>query len=80
MNLKFTEKPLAFAKVMLVAVKKWLPTPNAWQHQNAICVLPYFGIQWYKWQGETSKGCIRGQINCGWILWNASLMWKHNAH
>ncbi len=68
-----------FAKENIVRFKKWLPKPHFWTHKNAISMLPYMGIQWYKWQGETSKGCIKAQINYGWILWSASIVWTHDA-
>ena len=80
MNLKFTEKPLVFAKVMLVAIKEWLPTFNCYMHNNGVSITPHLGFQWHKYQGATSKGCVKAQIHFGWIMGSCQLVWKHNAH
>lgn len=75
----FTEKlPMALNN-MLVAVKKWLPTFNCYMHNNGVSITPHFGFQWYKYQGVTSKGCLKGQIHLGWIMWSCQLLWKYDA-
>ena len=68
------DKPL-----FVIDVKNNLPKFSAWKHENAICLLPYLSIQWYKYQGVTSNGCIKFQINFGWILFSMGLMWCHKG-
>lgn len=46
---------------------------NAWKHNNAICVIPYIGIQWYP---TNQIGNMRFQINSGFLLWSISIFYK----
>lgn len=55
----------------------WLPSFNAYQHNNGISITPHLGFQWYKYQGKTSKGCLKAQIHLGWIMWSCQLIWKY---
>lgn len=37
-------------------------------NNNCIAVLPYFSIGRYKYQGETSIGCLNWNVQFGWIV------------
>lgn len=42
-----------------------------------VSVLPYFSICYYKSQGKTSIGCLRLNIQFGWLIFGGSITTKH---
>jgi len=48
-----------------------------WKYKNAISVFPYLNIQWYKYEGETSIGCLKLNITGGWIIFGMAFHWTH---
>jgi hypothetical protein len=54
--------------------EQWKPSvwKSDFKYAISISILPYLNIQYFKHQGKTSSGCIKIQLNGGWIIWNFS--------
>ena len=86
-NVQPTTKPAIVGNNVLSAVKKWLtkikkglPSFNVYTHNNgAVSITPHLGYQWYKYEGVTSKGCLKRQIHFGWIVWSGQALWRYDA-
>jgi len=67
-------------KKWLTKIKKGLPSFNVYKHNNgAVSITPHLGYQWYKYEGVTSKGCLKRQIHFGWIVWSGQALWKYKC-
>lgn len=64
-------------KKLINKIKNNLPRFYFYKYNTGISILPHLGIQWHKYQGSTSKGCLKFQINFGWIIFGAGIIWNH---
>jgi len=43
----------------------------------SIAILPFMAIQYYKYKGLTSIGCIKYNLNCGWLIFGIQIYTTH---
>lgn len=58
-------------------LKEMLPSFNAWEHTSGVSITPHFSINYSKYQGKTSEGCVKWNVQLGWLIWTCQLLWKH---
>lgn len=59
-------------------IRKIIPNYSLYKYNNkTIAILPYFMIQRFKYQGVTSIGCIKCQIQMGWLIFGFTIGYNH---
>lgn len=53
------------------------PKIYGWSHKTGISIFPYLSIQWHRFQGPTSIGCVKLHITFGWAIFSAAISWDH---
>lgn len=76
MNIKDTIQMRIKRIIFLIKNFKLYFSVYKYNHPS-ISVLPFLNIQYSKWQGVTSFGCIKLNINYGWLIFGGNISTKH---
>lgn len=53
---------------------------NLYLWSGGIALLPYIMVSYYKYQGTTSYGCVKLNIQMGWFIFALQITTKHDKY